>query len=215
MSFFLEIVPTRILFSCKKIIASCLEVFFFPKLAKLKFFKTKLNCYFCLFYFFFTLLRQKLFNVFLQVDGLVVLRVPRNGLTVRPDQKLLKVPGNVRSANGFPDDELWIGHQGLGVVFWQWQLWLQPFKHGMCLGAVYLNLEKKWFSLRGCNVRSENRFPDDELWIGHQGLCVVFWQWQLWLQQFKHGMCLGAVDLNLEKKRCSLRDCNVRAISCT
>ena len=59
---------------------------------------------------------EELLDVGLEIFGEEPAAVAPEGLSVAADQELLEVPSHVSAGDGTPDDVLWVGHEGGGVV---------------------------------------------------------------------------------------------------
>lgn len=81
-------------------------------------------------------------NVRLDVNGGERFAVSLEGLSLWPDEEFLKVPGDVRPADGTPDQKLGVLHEGAGVVIWIGELVFQVGKDRMCVRSVDVALLK-------------------------------------------------------------------------
>lgn len=77
----------------------------FTKQTLFSFFKTKVVCLF-----------DQTLDVSINLTGEEVPGVAFDWGAIGGDEELLKVPGDVGSLDGFPDEKLWVSHQVLGVV---------------------------------------------------------------------------------------------------
>lgn len=76
------------------------------------------------------------------------LPVALKGLSIRADQELLKVPGNIVPAHWTPDDGLWISHESQCIITGKWQAVFQVDKQGVCILSIHIHLLKElelWF----------------------------------------------------------------------
>lgn len=81
-------------------------------------------------------------NVRLYFNGGELSAVSLKGFPLRPDEELLKVPGDVRPADGTPDQKFGILHEGAGVVMGIGELVFQVGEDGMCVFSVDVALLK-------------------------------------------------------------------------
>ncbi|TNN87275.1 hypothetical protein EYF80_002477 [Liparis tanakae] len=65
-----------------------------------------------------------------------------SGLSLRPDEKLLKVPGDVRPVDGTPNQKLGVLHEGGGVIIRIGELVFEVGKDWMCACPVDVTLLK-------------------------------------------------------------------------
>lgn len=79
-------------------------------------------------------------DVWLNLDGLERFAVAFERLSIRPDEKLLKIPANIRSADRAPYDEFGIFHQGRSIVTRNGQLLLQEGKDRVCANTIDITL---------------------------------------------------------------------------
>lgn len=81
-------------------------------------------------------------NVGFSVDGRELSAVSLEGVPLRGDEELLKVPGDVRPADGTPGQEPGVLHEGVGVVVWIGELVFQVGKDRMRVCSVDVTLLK-------------------------------------------------------------------------
>lgn len=86
---------------------------------------------------------QKLFDICFNVDGEEPSAVSLERFSVRADEELLKVPGDVIPVHRTPDDEFGISHQGHGVVTGLRQLLLEEHKQRVGVHTVHFQLLQK------------------------------------------------------------------------
>jgi len=79
-------------------------------------------------------------DVILNVGGQKVPGVSLEWGTIRTNEELFKVPGNVCSLDRLPNEEVWVGHEALSVIMGGWQLFLQPGKDWVLIVSIHLNL---------------------------------------------------------------------------
>lgn len=83
---------------------------------------------------------QKSLDVWFDVNGLERSAVAFERLSVRPDEKLLEIPANIRSADWAPNDEFGIFHQGRSVIARNGKLLLQEGKERVCASTIHITL---------------------------------------------------------------------------
>lgn len=81
-------------------------------------------------------------NVRLNVNGGELFAVSLKGLSLRPNDKFLKVPGDVRPADGTPNQELGVVHEGARVIIGIGELIFEICKDWVCACAVDVALLK-------------------------------------------------------------------------
>lgn len=75
-------------------------------------------------------------NVRLYVNGGELFAVSLKGLSLRPDEELLKIPGDVRPADGTPNQKFGILDEGSGVIVGIREFVFQVGKDWVRVGAV-------------------------------------------------------------------------------
>lgn len=91
---------------------------------------------------------KKLFNICLNVDGEEISAVALVGLSIRTDQELLKVPGDIVSLDRTPNNKLGICHESRGFIGGEWKLFLEKLKQRVGIFSIHVHfLEelKIWF----------------------------------------------------------------------
>lgn len=86
---------------------------------------------------------EETLDVRLNVDGREGTAVAAEGLPLRPNKELLKVPGHVRAAHRAPNDELGVGHEGKWVIIRVGELVLQVGEDRMLVLTIHLTLLDK------------------------------------------------------------------------
>lgn len=86
---------------------------------------------------------QKLFDISFNVDGEEPSAVSLERFSVRTDEELLKVPGDVVPVHRTPDDEFGITHQGHRVVTGLRQLLLEEHEQRVGVRTVHFQLLQK------------------------------------------------------------------------
>lgn len=81
-------------------------------------------------------------NVRLYVNGGELLAVSLKGLALWPDEEFLKVPRDVGPADGTPDQEFGVLHEGGGVVIGVGELVFKIGKDRVCVRPVDFTLLK-------------------------------------------------------------------------
>lgn len=81
-------------------------------------------------------------NVRLDVNGRELFAVSLKGLALWPDEEFLKVPRDVRPADGTPNQELGVLYEGVGVVIGIGELVFKVGKDRMCVCSVDVTLLK-------------------------------------------------------------------------
>lgn len=81
-------------------------------------------------------------NVGLNVDGRERSAVSLEGVPLRGDEELLKVPGDVGPADGTPGQKPGVLHEGVWVVVWIGELVFQVGKDRVCVCSVDVALLK-------------------------------------------------------------------------
>lgn len=85
---------------------------------------------------------QQSLNVWLNIDSLKLSAVSLEGLALWPNQKLLKIPGNIIPTDGTPDQIFGVLHQWHRVIIWIRELVFQVGKDRMCITPIYNALFK-------------------------------------------------------------------------
>lgn len=86
---------------------------------------------------------EEALDVRLDVDGREGAAVAAEGLPLRPNKELLKVPGHIGAAHRAPNDELGIGHEGKRVIIRVGELVFQVGEDRMLVLTVHLTLLDK------------------------------------------------------------------------
>lgn len=81
-------------------------------------------------------------NVRLDVNGWELFAVSFKGLSLRPDEEFLKVPGDVGPADGTPNQKSGVLHEGVGVIFGIGELVFEIGEDGVCVCAIDVALLK-------------------------------------------------------------------------
>lgn len=83
---------------------------------------------------------EELLDVLLNVAGEEGPAVALEGDSVWPDEELLEVPGHVVPADGAPDDQLGVGHQGCWLITGGRELFLEELEQGVCILPIHITL---------------------------------------------------------------------------
>lgn len=86
---------------------------------------------------------EELLDVSLDVAGEEPSAVALEWHPIRPNEELLEIPGHVVSADGAPDDQLGVGHQGGRLIAGEWELLPQERKQGMGVLPVHVHFLQK------------------------------------------------------------------------
>lgn len=83
---------------------------------------------------------EELLDVSLNVAGEECPAVALEGDSVWPDEELLEVPGHVVPADGAPDDELGVAHQGSRLIAGERELFLEELEQGVGILPIHVRL---------------------------------------------------------------------------
>lgn len=86
---------------------------------------------------------KKLLDIPLNAAGEETAPVTLKGHSIRPDKKLLKIPGDVISLNRTPHDILGVGHERHRIIAGERKLVFEKHKQRMGVLSIYVNLLKE------------------------------------------------------------------------